>query len=329
MLIDNHGRKINYLRLAVTDRCNMRCSYCMPAIGNEWLPREELLSFEEMLRLCSVLVKMGIEKIRITGGEPFVRKDLMSFLEQLSKIQGVKEIALTTNGLLTYPLIPGLISMGIRSVNLSLDSLDSKRFFSITRRDNLSEVLKTLYSLLEHEMDVKLNTVVMDGKNIEDIIPLVEFTRENMVAVRFIEQMPFNGEGKEYSGIKWNYTRIMDHIRSCYPELLKLEDAFNSTSYNYKIPGYKGSIGVIAAYSRSFCGTCNRLRVTPKGELKTCLYDKGGFSIRDLIRSGCSNKVLEDMVRAIVCGRYKDGWEAEKSGTGSAIIHQSMATIGG
>jgi molybdenum cofactor biosynthesis protein A len=305
----------------------MRCSYCMPASGNVWLSRQELLSYEEMLRICSVLVKMGIEKIRITGGEPFVRKDLMSFLEQLSNIQGLKEIAITTNGLLTYPLIPGLAALGIRSINLSLDSLDSKTFFSITRRDNLSEVLKTLYSLLDHQMEVKINTVVMDGRNSGDIIPLVEFTRQHNVAVRFIEQMPFNGEGNDYSGIKWNYLRIMNHIRNTYPELLKLEDGFNSTSYNYKVPGYKGSVGVIAAYSRSFCGTCNRLRITPQGALKTCLYDKGGFNVKDLIRSGCSNKELEEKLQTIIAGRYKDGWEAEKSGDGS--IHQSMATIGG
>jgi molybdenum cofactor biosynthesis protein A len=305
----------------------MRCSYCMPASGNVWLSRQELLSYEEMLRICSVLVKMGIEKIRITGGEPFVRKDLMSFLEQLSNIQGLKEITITTNGLLTYPLIPGLAALGIRSINLSLDSLDSKTFFSITRRDNLSEVLKTLYSLLDHQMEVKINTVVMDGRNSEDIIPLVEFTRQHNVAVRFIEQMPFNGEGNDYSGIKWNYVRIMNHIRNTYPELLKLEDGFNSTSYNYKVPGYKGSVGVIAAYSRSFCGTCNRLRITPQGALKTCLYDKGEFNIKDLIRSGCSNKELEEKLQTIIAGRYKDGWEAEKSGDGS--IHQSMATIGG
>jgi molybdenum cofactor biosynthesis protein A len=305
----------------------MRCSYCMPASGNVWLSRQELLSYEEMLRICSVLVKMGIEKIRITGGEPFVRKDLMSFLEQLSNIQGLKEIAVTTNGLLTYPLIPGLAALGIRSINLSLDSLDSKTFFSITRRDNLSEVLKTLYSLLDHQMEVKINTVVMDGRNSEDIIPLVEFTRQHNVAVRFIEQMPFNGEGNDYSGIKWNYVRIMNHIRNTYPELLKLEDGFNSTSYNYKVPGYKGSVGVIAAYSRSFCGTCNRLRITPQGALKTCLYDKGEFNIKDLIRSGCGNKELEEKLQTIIAGRYKDGWEAEKSGDGS--IHQSMATIGG
>src|SRR4051812_2172253 len=152
-LFDNHGRPINYLRLAVTDRCNLRCFYCMPENGIDWLERKELMSYEEMLRICTLLVKMGIEKIRITGGEPFVRKGIMSFLADLSKL-GLKQLTVTTNGVLTAPLVPELKKLGINSVNLSMDTIDRNRFFAITRRDELPQVLETMEQLLRHDMEV-------------------------------------------------------------------------------------------------------------------------------------------------------------------------------
>ena len=187
MLTDNHGRPVNYLRLAVTDRCNLRCFYCMPAHGLEWLERKELMTWEEMLFVCSALVKMGIEKIRLTGGEPFARRNFINFLEELSKLEGLKEITLTTNGVLTAPYISLLKELGIRSVNLSLDTLDRERFAQITRRDELPKVLDTLHELLRHDIQVKINAVVMEGRNTEDIIPLVGLTKELPVSVRFIE----------------------------------------------------------------------------------------------------------------------------------------------
>ncbi len=239
MLRDNHGRTINYLRLAVTDRCNLRCFYCMPEEGLNWMSRSELMTYEEMLRVCSLLVKMGIEKIRITGGEPFVRKDIMQMLSALSRMPGLNELTITTNGVLTAPLVPELKKIGIRSVNLSLDTLDSGRFFAITKRDEFARVMETLDELLKHDFEVKINAVVMDGKNTQDIVPLVELTRNLPVSVRFIEEMPFNGDGHAYSGIKWDYIRILEELRHQYPEVAKLHDAAYSTSYNYQIPGIK------------------------------------------------------------------------------------------
>lgn len=329
MLTDNHGRKISYLRLAVTDRCNLRCFYCMPEEGLNWSSREDLLSYEEMLRLCSLLVKMGIEKIRITGGEPFVRKDLMPFLTQLSKIEGLNELTLTTNGVLTAPLIPELKKIGIRSVNLSLDTLDANRFFTITRRDEFARVMETLDELLKHEIEVKINAVVMDGKNTEDILPLVDMTKHLPVSVRFIEEMPFNGEGHIYDGLKWDYVRILEKITEAYPSVQKLPDPAYSTSYNYHIPGHKGNIGIIAAYSRTFCGTCNRIRVTPQGVLKTCLYDEGVLNIRDLMRKGISDIEIENHLFHAFSNRPKDGREAEHLRNVNDPVHESMATIGG
>lgn len=329
MLLDNHGRKINYLRLAVTDRCNLRCFYCMPEEGLNWLSRKELMTYEEMLQICSLLVKMGVDKIRITGGEPFVRKDIMQFLTSVSNLHGLNELTLTTNGVLTAPYVQELKRIGIKSVNLSLDTLDANRFFSITGRDEFSNVMTTLDALLKHDIEVKINAVVMDGKNNQDIIPLVELTKELPVSVRFIEEMPFNGDGHVYSGLKWDYVRILQEIKDHYPDIKKMPDPLYSTSYNYQIPGHLGSVGIIAAYSRTFCGTCNRIRITPEGELKTCLYDGGILNIKNQLREGVNEGDLTKILLNTFNNRAKDGWEAERLRTERFGLHQSMATIGG
>ena len=329
MLTDNHGRTINYLRLAVTDRCNLRCFYCMPEEGLNWLSRKDLMTFEEMLRLCSLLVKMGIEKIRITGGEPFVRKDLMPLLTALSRLRGLQQISITTNGVLTAPFVPELKKLGISSVNLSLDTLDRNRFLAITHRDELSNVLKTLDQLLYQNIDVKINAVVMENKNTEDIISLVELTKNLRISVRFIEEMPFNGGGQHYSDLYWDHARILNSIKEKYPDIQKIPDPIFSTSYNYHIPGHIGNVGIIAAYSRTFCGTCNRIRITPQGTLKTCLYDDGVLNIKDLMRKDYSDNNLEAVLIKALNKREKDGWEAEKNRSGKMPVHESMATIGG
>ncbi|OOQ61832.1 GTP 3',8-cyclase MoaA [Mucilaginibacter pedocola] len=329
MLIDNHGRRITYLRLAVTDRCNLRCFYCMPEDGLNWLSRSELMTYEEMLRVCTLLVRMGIEKIRITGGEPFVRRDMMKLLTALSKIEGLKELSVTTNGVLTAPYVGQLKSIGVRSVNLSLDTLDAGRFFAITRRDEFSAVMETMQALLQHDMDVKVNAVVMDGKNTQDIIPMVELTKELPVSIRFIEEMPFNGDGHGYSGIAWDHVRILEEIRSAYPNIQKLPDPLYSTAYNYHVPGHLGNVGIIAAYSRTFCGTCNRIRITPDGMLKNCLYDDGVLNIKDLMRAGNTNTAIADTLRDTFNKREIDGWAAERSRAENPGFRESMATIGG
>jgi molybdenum cofactor biosynthesis protein A len=329
LLLDNHGRKMNYLRLAVTDRCNLRCFYCMPEDGLNWLSRKELMSYEEMLQACSLLVKMGIEKIRITGGEPFVRKDIMKFLTALSQLEGLNELTITTNGVLTAPHVEELKNIGVKSVNLSLDTLDANRFFTITRRDEFNNVMATFNALLKHNIEVKINAVVMDRKNTQDIIPLVELTRSLPVSVRFIEEMPFNGDGHVYSGITWDYVRILEEITNKYPDIKKIPDNLYSTSYNYQIPGYKGSVGIIAAYSRTFCGTCNRIRITPEGELKTCLYDNGVLNIKNLMREDMSTEDLKKILLNVFDHRPKDGWEAEHLRVANTGVHESMATIGG
>jgi molybdenum cofactor biosynthesis protein A len=329
LLTDNHGRRVNYLRLAVTDRCNLRCFYCMPEDGLNWLSRAELMSYEEMLRSCALLVKMGVEKIRITGGEPFVRKDIMKLLSGLSNLNGLKELSMTTNGVLTAPYVAEMKSLGISSVNLSLDTLDANRFFSITRRDEFASVMATLDELLKHNIAVKINAVVMDGKNTQDILPLVQLTKDLPVSVRFIEEMPFNGDEDTYQGLQWDYVRILDEITAHFPDLQKISDPAYSTAYNYHVPGHKGSVGIIAAYSRTFCGTCNRIRITPQGTLKNCLYDDGVLNIKDLIRAGMNDDELERNLLNAFGNRPKDGWEAERMRVEKTGVHESMATIGG
>lgn len=301
----------------------------MPEEGISYLPKKELLSFEEIQRLITLVASMGISKIRLTGGEPFVRTDLMKLIRCIVEIPGMQDLHITTNGTLTAPFIPELKKLGIASVNLSLDTLDRERFRRITRRDEFNNTLKTLDLLLHHEIPLKINAVVMENKNIEDIIPLIELTKNSNVDVRFIEEMPFNGEGNHYQKLQWTYRKIVDYIQQNYPALQKIADPANSTSYNYSIPGYRGTIGVIAAFSRTFCGTCNRIRVTAQGELKTCLYDNGVLNIRTLMREGSSDEAIRQKLLNAFNHRAKNGFEAEKERKDHLPVHESMSTIGG
>jgi GTP 3',8-cyclase len=327
-LFDNHGREVNYLRLAVTDRCNLRCYYCMPERGIDYVPRQELMSYEEMLRIVSLLSGMGIRKLRVTGGEPFVRRDMMDFFHAASRLGGLEQIHLTTNGTVTAPLIPELKKLGIRSVNLSLDTLDPERFFEMTRRNKFAAVMETFEQLLRHGIPTKINTVVIHGKNDTDLQPLAMLTKDHPAGVRFIEEMPFNGSGSNHAGLWWDHRRILEELQRHFPDLKKIPDPPFSTSSNYQIPGHRGTVGIIAAYSRTFCGTCNRLRLTPQGMLKTCLYDNGVFNIKDLARAGASDEQLQHAFLDALGHRAKDGFEAEQSRFGLPVS-ESMSTIGG
>lgn len=272
---------------------------------------------------------MGITKVRLTGGEPFVRNDLMKLIRDIVEIPGITDLHLTTNGVLTAPHIPELRKLKIASVNLSLDTLDKKRFHTITRRDEFDSVMGTLNLLIDSGIPVKINAVVMDGKNIDDIIPLIELTKKNNVDVRFIEEMPFNGEGNHYPILNWTYKKILEYIKNQYPDIQKIQDAAFSTSYNYQIPGHVGTLGVIAAFSRTFCGTCNRIRLTAQGTLKTCLYDEGVLDIRDLLRAGLDDEAIKEKLLQAFHSRSKDGFEAEAKRKNHSPVSESMSTIGG
>jgi molybdenum cofactor biosynthesis enzyme MoaA len=219
--------------------------------------------------------------------------------------------------------------LGVASVNLSLDTLDRDRFREITRRDEFDSTWNTLQQLINHGIPVKINAVVMGGKNTDDILPLVELTRLHPVSVRFIEEMPFNGEGSHEASLPWTYKKIVEVIKSEYPSLIKLQDEAYSTSCNYQVPGYAGNVGVIAAFSRTFCGTCNRIRVTAQGVLKTCLYDDGVLNIKNLMREGLSDDAIRQELMTAFSNRPKDGFEAEERRKSGAPVMESMSTIGG
>jgi len=329
VLIDNYGRRIDYVRLSVTDRCNLRCTYCMPESGIRFIPRDEILTYEEMERLLTILASMGISKVRITGGEPFVRKNLIDFLRRVRAIEGIRSINITTNGVLTAPYVPELKALGINAINLSLDSLDRERFHKITRRDQFGEVMECFHKILEYDISLKINMVVMDQLNAEDILPMSRLAEEYPVGIRYIEEMPFNGTDGGKQRLRWNYRRILQALQEEYPAIYKLESEPASTSMNYQVPGHRGTLGIIAGFSRTFCGSCNRIRVTARGTLQTCLYGEGDLSIRDLLRSGTDDEGVKAALRKRINKRFKDGREAESHRLSKRDISESMSAIGG
>jgi len=298
----------------------------MPEEGVNFANRKDLLSFDEMYLLSNIFCSLGVSKIRITGGEPFVRGGLIHFLKDLSEVNGLQEISITSNGSFTTKNIFALKEMGISKINLSLDSLDSNRFFEITRRDSFKTVYEGVFKLLELGFDVKINCVLAEGKNTEDIIPFVELTKDHNLSVRFLEEMPFNGSDS-FVVPKWNYKEVYNYISQFYPVIQKLESEASSTSVNYKIPGYKGSFGIIPSFSRTFCGTCNRIRLSATGELRTCLYGPAAVNLRDVIRAGASEEDIEQEILDAVSMRAKDGFQAEA--LSDQVAHKSMSFLGG
>lgn len=328
-LEDKFGRKIKYLRLSVTDRCNLRCFYCMPAEGITYLPKEHLLTYEEMLRLTDIFSSLGVDKIRITGGEPFARKDLIHFLSKLSENQRLDKISITTNGILTRPYLAELKNLGINQVNLSLDTVNAENFHKITRRDEYGKVIDTFHQMISDGFKVKINAVIMDGINDQEIVDLAKMAVQYPVSVRFIEEMPFNGGISSADGIKWNHIAIFNQLKSAFPDIKKVKAPKNSTSDNYTFNGAKGEVGIIAAYSRTFCGTCDRIRITSTGELRTCLYGHNVLDLKQLLRDQKSDEFIISEIERVVQQRTKDGFEAEKLKGKSNSLNESMSVIGG
>ena len=327
-LIDSFGRQMDYVRLAVTDRCNLRCQYCMPAHGIEIAPRADLLTFKEMYRIIRVLTELGVTKIRLTGGEPFVRKDFVGFLEMLSFNDLLKAINITTNGAMIAKHIPTLEKMDkIKHINLSIDSLQKEKFNQITRRDVFPEVYETLEALEKSNLNLKLNVVVQAGFNTDEIVDFVALTKDKNVAVRFIEEMPFNGKGQRDMVENWNYTRILEEMRTQF-DVQPIVSEKSSTSRNFQVVGHKGTVGIIPAFTRTICGDCNRIRITPIGTFKNCLFDDGVFNIRDFLRNGASNDELKELFLSLVKEKPENGFIAEANRK-KGDVSESMSTIGG
>lgn len=327
MLIDNHNRVINYLRLAVTDRCNLRCNYCMPAEGIDFAKKENLFTMDELYRLSEIMVSQGINKIRITGGEPFVRKDLMFLFRKLSKLDGLEDISVTTNATLIGPYIDELKQLGIKNINVSMDAITKEVFEKITRRDQYEIVHENMLHLITKGFNVRINFIVLEGQNTNDIIPMLDFARHFKVSVRFLEEMPFNGGSKSFNTIAWDYKRILKHIAEKYPDYYPLPAPKTSTSLNYRIPGFEGEFGIIPSFSRTFCGSCNRLRISATGDVITCLYGKPSANVLQLMREENTEENVKTKILKAIGSRAKTGFEAQQNN--QDIFSKSMTSIGG
>ncbi|OQE24216.1 hypothetical protein PENFLA_c010G02290 [Penicillium flavigenum] len=289
-LTDKFHRQHDYLRISVTERCNLRCLYCMPEEGIDLSPQPQLLTSPEIVYLSSLFVSQGVTKIRLTGGEPTVRKDIVPLMQKIGKLRqdGLRELCLTTNGISLHRKLDQMVEAGLTGVNLSLDTLDPFQFQIMTRRSGFEAVMKSIDRILEMNqigasIKLKINCVVMRGLNDREIIPFVEMCREKPIEVRFIEYMPFDGN-KWNKGKMFSYQEMLAVIREKYPTLVKLDDHKNDTSKTYQISGFKGRIGFITSMTHNFCGTCNRLRITSDGNLKVCLFGNSEVSLRDIIR---------------------------------------------
>jgi len=299
----------------------------MPEQGINFAKRDKLFTIDELSRLGSLMADMGIDKIRITGGEPFVRKDLMVLLRHLSGITSFKEISVTTNATLIGNYIKELKQLGILHVNVSMDAIERHTFEKITRRNHFDTVYGNLVQLINEGFHVKVNFIVLDRQNIDDIIPMLELTRHFPVSVRFLEEMPFNGGSRTFNQIRWNYKRILEYIRIAHPDIQEIPSEKTSTSINYKIKGFKGSFGIIPSFSRTFCGTCNRLRISATGDVITCLYGKPVVNIRELLRNSDSDVNVKEAILQAIGSRAKTGFEAQEKYAG--VFDNSMTSIGG
>lgn len=295
-LVDRFGRQHTYLRISLTERCNLRCRYCMPEDGVDLQPQESLLSTAEIVRLARLFAASGVNRIRLTGGEPLLRRDLVDLVAQLRAIDGITSVGVTTNGLLLLRKLEALQEAGVDRLNISLDTLRADKFAQITRRQGFQRVLDAVTEAQARGFSpVKLNCVVMRHFNMDELVDFVALTKDLAVDVRFIEWMPFDSN-------KWNdatfvsFKEMLGVIRGAFPSVEKLADDANDTSKAFRVPGFKGQFGFITSMSEHFCGSCNRLRLTADGNLKVCLFGNTEVSLRDALRF----EIPDDDIRRIV-----------------------------
>jgi len=334
--LDTLGRPMRDLRISVTDRCNFRCTYCMPFDEYQWIERHEVLSFEEIERVARLFLDFGIEKVRLTGGEPLVRKDLHRLIAGLSKIEGLPDITLTTNGALLASQADALYAAGLRRINVSIDTLRPDRFLALTKRGNLDEVLAGIFAAKKAGLaPIKLNAVIIRGTNDDEVIDLVDFGRRNGFEMRFIEYMDVgNASG-------WSLERtvtkkeILDTIHARFPLREVGREHGSAPAVDYEFLDGAGEIGIIGSVTEPFCSSCTRLRLTADGKLVTCLFAESGFDLKALIRSGASDEDIRAQVARIWStrvDRYSDlRWEQLRSGAYESRDHKKieMITLGG
>ena len=300
MLVDVYQRPLRDLRISVTDRCNFRCTYCMPLDEYEWINKKEILTFEEITRLAILFVRLGVEKIRLTGGEPLVRQNLDRLVGKLSAIEGLKDLCLTTNGALLAEKVQALQQAGLQRINVSLDSLDRDKFKQMTKRGDLDKVLEGIFAAKSHGLHpIKLNAVIERGVNDDDILPLIEFSREHGFAMRFIEYMDVGNANNWTSEKLVSKKEIIAKIHSRYPlkEIGRVQGSAPSVDYGF-VDG-RGDVGVIASVTEPFCSSCTRARVTADGKIVTCLFSDAGHDVKALIRSGASDEEILKLLSSI------------------------------
>ena len=334
--LDLLHRPMRDLRISVTDRCNFRCTYCMPFDEYTWIERQEVLSFEEIERLARIFLRFGIQKIRLTGGEPLVRKNLNRLIERLSKIDGLGDLSLTTNGALLSEQAQALYSAGLRRINVSIDTLKAERFQALTKRGNLDEVLRGVFAAKTAGMSpIKINAVVIRGTNDDEIVDLVEFARTNGFEMRFIEYMDV-GNSNAWS-LEKTVTKqeILDTVNSRFPVREVGRANGSAPAVDYEFLDGAGEIGIIGSVTEPFCSTCTRVRLTADGKLVTCLFAESGFDLKTPLRSGASDDEIAGEVSKVWAGRtdrYSDlRWQQVRSGDYEPRVHKKieMITLGG
>ncbi len=326
-LVDGWGREIKSLRVSVTDKCNFRCRYCMPAEGLEWLPRDEVLSFEEIARLVRVLAGMGVEEVRLTGGEPLVRRDLPELVRMLAGIADVTDLSLTTNGVLLDRFAAPLVEAGLRRLNVSLDSLSHVRFAEITRRDALDRVLAGLEEAERHPelRPIKVNCVAVRGFTEHEVPALAELARRKPYVVRFIEFMPLDADEA------WREDEVLTgaEIRAIVEERWPLEEVPakpSSTARRFGFVDGAGELGFVNPVSEPFCSSCDRIRLTADGQLRTCLFSRREWNLKGPLRDGASDRELAELLRFAV--RHKE-LKHRINDPGFVRASRSMSQIGG
>jgi len=326
MLKDNHSRIHNYLRISLTERCNLRCTYCMPENGIELRDKIEFMTQEETLFIAKKFVELGVTKIRLTGGEPLIKKNFTEILNQLSKLP--VELAITTNGILLDRYWQELKNAGLKKINISLDSLQKNRVNKITRRDYFQRIMDNIQVSIEKGFEVKLNCVLMNQTNDDEIIDFVNFGKEKNVGIRFIEFMPFDGNKWDWSKTV-SYKKILHEITHYFgsENLIPLEMELNGTARNFKISGFKGNFGVISSVTNPFCDSCNRIRLTADGKIKNCLFSG---TETDLLSALRGNKDIVPLIHKSITLKHKErGGLAEFHSTDFEFNNRSMIRIGG
>jgi cyclic pyranopterin phosphate synthase len=326
-LVDGHARRIRDVRISVTDRCNFRCQYCMPAEGLPWLDRDEVLSFEEIERVVTLLASMGVHDVRLTGGEPLVRREFPRLARMLADVEGVQDLSVTTNGFLLERDAPALVAAGINRFNVSVDSLQRDRFFEMTRRDSLPRVLRGLEVLAAFPAahPIKINAVGLRDFTETEIIPMAEFARTHPYEVRFIEFMPLDADHT------WDRSRVLtgEEIRAAIHAVYPLEAEPrepSATARVYRFVDGQGKIGFINPVSEPFCGDCDRIRITAEGKLRTCLFSLNEYDLRQPMRDGATDPEMRQLIRDAV---WRKELKHRVNDPGFVQPTRTMSQIGG